>query len=129
MYEFYLSIWCLRRCALSHHENRYVRDISSHRRLAREAPNNSTVQSISTLPTSTSSHLPHFNSSRQHDISKVSKSSSAAIDSNSGHRIKRQSAGREQLCQTTYQYITPQAALNSQGKRTPISELLPSILL
>lgn len=33
----------------------------------------------------------------------------------SGHRAKRQSAGREQLCQTTFQYITPQAALNSQG--------------
>lgn len=37
-------------------------------------------------------------------------------DRSTNHRAKRQSAGREQLCQTTYQYITPQAALNSQGR-------------
>lgn len=33
----------------------------------------------------------------------------------SSQRTKRQSSGREELCQTNYQYITPQAALNSQG--------------
>lgn len=38
-----------------------------------------------------------------------------AVNLNDGRRKKRQSAGREQLCQTTYQYITPQAGLNSQG--------------
>lgn len=38
-----------------------------------------------------------------------------AVHSNESRRKKRQSAGREQLCQTTYQYITPQAGLNSQG--------------
>lgn len=37
-------------------------------------------------------------------------------DRSANRRSKRQSAGREQLCQTTYQYITPQAALNSQGR-------------
>ncbi|CAD7082169.1 unnamed protein product [Hermetia illucens] len=31
------------------------------------------------------------------------------------HRPKRQSAGRVTLCQSTSQYITPQAALNSKG--------------
>lgn len=30
-------------------------------------------------------------------------------------RVKRQSTEREELCQTNYQYITPQAALSSQG--------------
>lgn len=33
------------------------------------------------------------------------------------HRPKRQSAGRVTLCQSTSQYITPQAALNSKGKK------------
>lgn len=82
---------------------RYVRDISSHRRLVREVANNT-----ATAPTLVN-HLHQFNSTDSRTVSE-------SAESNAGHRIKRQSPGREQLCQTTYQYITPQAALNSQGK-------------
>lgn len=39
----------------------------------------------------------------------------SSYDGTSNYRVKRQSPGRQQLCQTNYQYITPQAALNSQG--------------
>lgn len=113
IFEFYLSVIAFAAAPLQH-ANRYIRDIPSHRRLTREAPNNSSVLSSSTLPTPMSNHLQHINSSKQSGIN-TSKSTSAAVDSNGSHRIKRQSAGREQLCQTTYQYITPQAALNSQG--------------
>lgn len=107
-------------------ENRYIRDISSHRRLAREIPSNSSVLSLSpTLPTPTANHLQNFNSSnqissntsRRKTSSAAATAAAASVDPNFGHRIKRQSTGREQLCQTTYQYITPQAALNSQGMK------------
>lgn len=38
-------------------------------------------------------------------------------DENMGRqRTKRQSPGRQSLCQANFQYITPKAALNSQGK-------------
>lgn len=36
-------------------------------------------------------------------------------DGKTNYRPKRQSPGRIELCQTNYQYITPQAGLNSQG--------------
>lgn len=36
-------------------------------------------------------------------------------DGKSDYRPKRQSPGRMELCETNYQYVTPQAALNSQG--------------
>lgn len=84
---------------------RFARDISSRRRFSRETATNSSV--IATMPT------PANNLQR-------SGGENIPSESNAGYlsrRIKRQSAGREQLCQTTYQYITPQAALNSQGKK------------
>lgn len=31
------------------------------------------------------------------------------------NRVRRQSPGRQSLCQTNFQFITPKAALNSQG--------------
>lgn len=37
-------------------------------------------------------------------------------DDESKKRSKRQSPGREALCQVNSQFVTPQAALNSRGK-------------
>ncbi|KAM7358896.1 spatzle 5 Toll-1 receptor [Cochliomyia hominivorax] len=37
------------------------------------------------------------------------------VEKDTNSRIKRQSPGRTSLCQTTTQFITPQAALNSKG--------------
>lgn len=51
----------------------------------------------------------------QQSASNLVQANSRSIDRTDARRNKRQSSGREQLCQTTYQYITPQAALNSQG--------------
>lgn len=42
---------------------------------------------------------------------------SAQLDERNQHRAKRQSPGRQSLCQANFQYITPKAALNSQGKQ------------
>lgn len=36
------------------------------------------------------------------------------------NRVRRQSPGRQSLCQTNFQFITPKAALNSQGKLNEI---------
>lgn len=75
-----------------------MRDVASR---ARKVANNSSESA--TIPT---------------PVDKLQQSSSNHVSMSSsidGRRNKRQSSGREQLCQTTYQYITPQAALNSQG--------------
>lgn len=37
------------------------------------------------------------------------------VEKDANSRIKRQTPGRTSLCQTTSQFITPQAALNSKG--------------
>lgn len=42
--------------------------------------------------------------------------SHANNDDESKKRAKRQSPGREALCQVSSQFVTPQAALNSRGK-------------
>lgn len=39
------------------------------------------------------------------------------VEKNPNSRIKRQTPGRTSLCQTTSQFITPQAALNSKGMK------------
>lgn len=76
-----------------------MRDVASH---ARQITSNSS-ESI-TMPTP-ADELQQSASIRDN----------RSIDRTDARRNKRQSSGREQLCQTTYQYITPQAALNSQG--------------
>lgn len=73
-----------------------------HARYSREIASNSTIEA--TLPTPTN-HTQQSSASNQNELIELNN-----------RRAKRQSTGREQLCQTTYQYITPQAALNSQGK-------------
>lgn len=91
-WHFYHSIWTFQR---------YVRDISTHARFLRHISTNSTLKATLAMPANNFQR----SSFNQHD--------SLGLN----HRSKRQSTGRrEQLCQTTYQYITPQAALNSQGK-------------
>lgn len=52
----------------------------------------------------------------KHHLTKRDASNEKYDDHISNRRAKRQNADRQQLCQTTYQYITPQAALNSQGE-------------
>lgn len=75
-----------------------MRDVASRaRKVANNSSESATIPTpLNKLQQSSSNHIPM----------------SSSID---GRRNKRQSSGREQLCQTTYQYITPQAALNSQG--------------
>lgn len=53
----------------------------------------------------------------------------ATNDRTFSQRVKRQSTGREELCQTNYQYITPQAALSSQGARMILLYLNCDLLL
>lgn len=93
---------------------RYIRDVVSHHRLPRHIFSNSSGIATVTQPTPLNvNHLHIFNAS---DSNQLSKKTTA--ERHDGPRRKRQSNGREQLCQTTYQYITPQAALNSQGTHT-----------
>lgn len=77
---------------------RYVRDIASRPRFPRNAPSNSSVPATIATP-----------------ANQLQRSSSTGPNDRYSSRRKRQSAGRESLCEATYQYITPQAALNSQG--------------
>lgn len=91
-----------------------MRDISSHRRFPRDIGSNETTNydvasNLSVTQPTPANHLVQQSNATNHNMS--SESAELFL----GHRIKRQSPGREQLCQTTYQYITPQAALNSQG--------------
>ncbi|XP_055318359.1 protein spaetzle 5 isoform X2 [Sitodiplosis mosellana] len=91
---------------------RYVRDVSLRTRFARQIPSNSSIEA--TLPTP-ANHAQR-SSSHQNELAGLNDRQTNSTDSQqTNRRPKRQSAGREQLCQTTYQYITPQAALNSQG--------------
>lgn len=55
--------------------------------------------------------------SNETDISEniIEKEDSHVFKEKGRSRLKRQSPGRESLCQANFQYITPQAALNSQG--------------
>lgn len=46
----------------------------------------------------------------------VSSKENGFDDGKTNYRLKRQSPGRMELCETNFQYVTPQAALNSQGK-------------
>lgn len=85
---------------------RYVRDIVSRPRFPRRAPSNSSVPATIATPANQLQRSP-------------SNEPNEPNDRYSGRRNKRQSAGRESLCETTYQYITPQAALNSQGRYIP----------
>lgn len=71
----------------------------------RQVPSNSSIEA--TLPTP--ENRSQRSASNQNELAGLN-------DRSTNRRGKRQSAGREQLCQTTYQYITPQAALNSQGR-------------
>lgn len=95
----------LTNCSLNSSFLRYVRDVSAQAKFSSNFSKNSTVEAtrptfINSVPRSSSNQL----------------SLSELTDRYTNRRTKRQSSGREQLCQTTYQYITPQAALNSQGK-------------
>lgn len=80
--------------------HRYVRDLSSQL--------NGALNSSETL-------TPTTPSDRSQQKFKNHKPLASYNDIFPNYRAKRQSAGREQLCQATYQYVTPQAALNSQG--------------
>lgn len=92
--------------------NRYVRDLSSH-----SHAKNTSEKFPPVPPTSTKNHR-QSNSSDQFNV--VPREALASYsDLFPNQRSKRQAFGKEQLCKSTYQYITPQAALNSQGNTVP----------
>ncbi|XP_031640226.1 protein spaetzle 5 isoform X2 [Contarinia nasturtii] len=84
---------------------RYARDVSAHSKTSQYFSKNSTVEATRPSYINTAQR----SSSNQLTLSELN-------DRYTNRRTKRQSTGREQLCQTTYQYVTPQAALNSQGQ-------------
>ncbi|XP_055843147.1 protein spaetzle 5 [Episyrphus balteatus] len=83
---------------------RYVRDLGCRAKKA--------VQDLTTSKNvTTTSHVSKRDVSMNldlYDMVGVSKE-------NRRHRVKRQSEGRSQLCQTSSQFVMPQAALNSKG--------------
>lgn len=101
----FLPLFGVRLPSLRAPPDRYVRDLSTH-----SPAKNTTTEKLAPPTTGQrrSSTAPPTSSDPRAPLASYA-------DLFPSHRSKRQAFGSEQLCKSTYQYITPQAALNSQG--------------